>query len=299
MDGPISNPVLSIRQPASMTLLTASKSPPGGSVPASRGEFSRSVAEGSGPVPYRREDDPFLDEMLLELTAVTTVIEPAPAEPRVEPRLEPRPEQPRGSRAADIVADEAMEVEEAAPRGRRIPVLGISLFALLVAAGAAYSSLRTPIGDAASVAVPAGAAAVPAPASGGDLPALATTTVVEADKVQERLPEWPVPPPLSAVPGATSVAALPPAIVPGASSPSFETTGSTPSASSALAGAVSRTAVNMRSGPDRNSPVVAVVAAGTPVEVRSCNFWCDVVVAGRQGWIYQDYLDGPIERRIE
>lgn len=249
-------------------------------------------------MPYRREDDPFLDELLLELTAVTTMIEPAPAEPKVEPRLEPRP-QPRRNRAPEVAADEAIEVEEAAPRRRRVPVLGISLFALLVAVGAAYSSLRTPIGDAVSVAAPVAGAVAPAEAAGADLPVLAAATVIDADKVQERLPEWPAPPPLSTVPGGISVATLPPALAPGATSPSFETTGSIPVAPTSLAGAVARTAVNMRSGPDRNSPVVSVVAAGTPVEVRSCDFWCSVVVAGQQGWIYQDYLDGPIERRIQ
>jgi hypothetical protein len=97
----------------------------------------------------------------------------------------------------------------------------------------------------------------------------------------------------------------PPTVAPQAAPafPSPEVTGSIPPpqvpGASGTSGVVARTAVNMRSGPDRNSPVVTVVAAGTPVEVRSCDYWCEVVVSGQQGWIYQDYLDGPIDRRVQ
>jgi uncharacterized protein YraI len=100
----------------------------------------------------------------------------------------------------------------------------------------------------------------------------------------------------------SAAAVDPPATVPqvAPAAPSPEFTGSIPpQAPSGAAGVTARTAVNMRSGPDRNSPVVTVVAAGTPVEVRSCDYWCEVVVAGQPGWIYQDYLDGPIDRRVQ
>ena len=49
--------------------------------------------------------------------------------------------------------------------------------------------------------------------------------------------------------------------------------------------------VNMRSGPDNDAAIITVVAAGAEVSVMGCNFWCEVVVDGQQGWIYQDFLD--------
>ncbi|MCC6984209.1 MAG: SH3 domain-containing protein [Bauldia sp.] len=282
-----------------MILLTASnKSSGSAAVPADR-RNSAPAETGSNPGPtlYRQEDDPFLDGVLLDLTAESAPIEEAPPEPIPEA---PRPGPEVAPVAPDLIADEPLEPEASEPRRRfRVPVLGISLFALFVAAGAAYSSLRMPIGPGPEATPPA--AAEPAAGEGGIV--TADLAIPEIDKSQDRLreTEWPAPPPLAPIPGAVSTAALPPPPMPAASAPSPEFTGSIPppAAAGSATSAVARTAVNMRSGPDRNSPVVSIVAAGTPVEVRSCDFWCDVVVSGQSGWIYQDYLDGPIERRVQ
>ena len=285
-----------------MILLTAhNKSGEGALVPGDERNSSplATRAPSAAATHHRREDDPYLDGMLLDLTAEST-IDLGPPEPKI---VDPTGQFARMEVAPDLSAVEA-EADEAgagvraeAPRGRRrIPVLGLSIFALMVAGGAAYSSLRMPIGDATSAAPPAAAE----PSQPAAEIVTATLAVAEPDKEQARLPEaeWPAPPPLAPVPGAVSAAALPPAPLAGAPSPA-EAAGSLTGPSGGAIGAVARTAVNMRSGPDRSSPVVSVVAAGTPVEVRSCDFWCDVVVAGEAGWIYQDYLDGPIDRRVQ
>ncbi len=61
--------------------------------------------------------------------------------------------------------------------------------------------------------------------------------------------------------------------------------------------ATARDYVNLRTGPSNGSSVVTVIAAGSAVEVIRCNYWCQVEVGGQTGWVYQDFLDGPIDRR--
>jgi hypothetical protein len=273
-----------------------------------RAELEEAERAAPGLELYRQEDDPFLNGVLLDLSAEDV------SERIVEPEAEPR----RQSVEPPSMASEPMTDAEppSERRERRIPVLGISLFALFVAAGAAYSSLRMPVGDGA-------VAAASAPAAETDAapvqPATAGADLAASDKVQDRIPEgtWAPPPPLSPVPsrvattatqfaaGTQFPAAAPaaptvPAAAPAmpASAPSPEMTAAIPAAPSvSSAAAVARTAVNLRSGPDRSSTVVMVVAAGTPVEVLSCDYWCNVEVSGQRGWIYQDYLDGPIRRQ--
>ena len=53
-----------------------------------------------------------------------------------------------------------------------------------------------------------------------------------------------------------------------------------------------RSAVSMRSAPDRGSEVVGVVPADGSVQVVSCDGWCEVVYEGRRGFIYRTFLDG-------
>ncbi|MCP4382045.1 MAG: SH3 domain-containing protein [Hyphomicrobiales bacterium] len=49
-------------------------------------------------------------------------------------------------------------------------------------------------------------------------------------------------------------------------------------------------AVNMRSAPDNDASVVAVVPAGTSVQIQSCTFWCTVVANGQRGYIYRKFV---------
>jgi Bacterial SH3 domain len=53
-----------------------------------------------------------------------------------------------------------------------------------------------------------------------------------------------------------------------------------------------RSAVSMRAGPDRRAEVVGTVPADGPVQVVSCDGWCEVVYNGRRGFIYMTFLDG-------
>lgn len=55
--------------------------------------------------------------------------------------------------------------------------------------------------------------------------------------------------------------------------------------------AVANSYVNMRAGPDNEAAIITVVAEGADVAVVECNFWCEVIVDGQEGWIYQDFLD--------
>lgn len=52
------------------------------------------------------------------------------------------------------------------------------------------------------------------------------------------------------------------------------------------------TDVNMRAGPDNSAPVLAVVRAGSRVQVIDCEYWCEVMFAGKRGWIYKGFIAG-------
>ena len=49
-------------------------------------------------------------------------------------------------------------------------------------------------------------------------------------------------------------------------------------------------AVNMRSGPNKGTEVIGVVPVGAPVQVVSCDGWCEIVYNKRRGFIYQTFL---------
>jgi hypothetical protein len=130
--------------------------------------------------------------------------------------------------------------------------------------------------------------------------------IAEKDRVADNLA--PVPAPAAAAPAPTVVAALPTPTPPAAPArpaattrPAAPVTVAAAQPSPAPVGprvqATARDFVNLRSGPSNGSSVLTVVAAGSAVNVIRCNYWCQVEVEGRTGWIYQDFLDGPIDRR--
>lgn len=51
-----------------------------------------------------------------------------------------------------------------------------------------------------------------------------------------------------------------------------------------------KSAVNMRSSPEKGSSVLGVVPAGTSVSVKSCNQWCNITWNGKSGWVYKSFL---------
>ncbi len=48
--------------------------------------------------------------------------------------------------------------------------------------------------------------------------------------------------------------------------------------------------VNMRAGPSNGQAVIATIPRGSPVEVISCRQWCEVIFAGRRGWVYKRFI---------
>ncbi len=48
--------------------------------------------------------------------------------------------------------------------------------------------------------------------------------------------------------------------------------------------------VNMHTGPDNATPVVAVVPAGTALQVFACDPWCEVEYDGTRGYIWRDFV---------
>lgn len=48
--------------------------------------------------------------------------------------------------------------------------------------------------------------------------------------------------------------------------------------------------VNLRSGPNDESKIVAVVPAKASVSVLDCKAWCEVVFDGKKGWIYKRFI---------
>ena len=52
--------------------------------------------------------------------------------------------------------------------------------------------------------------------------------------------------------------------------------------------------VNMRAGPGNGQPVLATIPAGSPIEVVKCAYWCEVIFAGRRGWVYKSFIRAPL-----
>ncbi|HJV68444.1 SH3 domain-containing protein [Ideonella sp.] len=56
--------------------------------------------------------------------------------------------------------------------------------------------------------------------------------------------------------------------------------------------------VNLRAGPARGYPIVAVLPSGLEVSVLGCvrdYTWCDVVAGPDRGWVYAAFLDYPYQ----
>ena len=50
------------------------------------------------------------------------------------------------------------------------------------------------------------------------------------------------------------------------------------------------TDVNMRAKPDNGAAVILVIPGKSDIEVIGCDYWCDVVYAGKRGWIYKGFV---------
>jgi SH3-like domain-containing protein len=48
--------------------------------------------------------------------------------------------------------------------------------------------------------------------------------------------------------------------------------------------------VNVRAGPSNRQAVLATIPRGSPVDVINCRQWCEVVFAGRRGWVYKGFI---------
>ena len=70
-----------------------------------------------------------------------------------------------------------------------------------------------------------------------------------------------------------------------------------PVTSYAQSGYVSKS-VNLRAGPAKEYPVVAILQAGTPISVEGCLSdyrWCDVIAGPNRGWIYAGNIVYPYQ----
>lgn len=57
---------------------------------------------------------------------------------------------------------------------------------------------------------------------------------------------------------------------------------------------IGASAVNLRSGPSNDAPILGVLRPGTPVSTSdSDKGWVMVAAGGQTGWIYSSFLDGP------
>lgn len=66
----------------------------------------------------------------------------------------------------------------------------------------------------------------------------------------------------------------------------------------AIRTAQATSAVKMRAGPSNSQAVVAIIPAGSSVEVVNCRQWCEVVFAGQRGWVYKTFIGpSPTPRR--
>jgi hypothetical protein len=78
--------------------------------------------------------------------------------------------------------------------------------------------------------------------------------------------------------------------------PALPSTMETGSIANTDAAAPTRTArivsdVNLRAGPGNGQPVLATIARGRSVEVVECRGWCEVIYAGRRGWVYKSFVE--------
>jgi hypothetical protein len=55
-------------------------------------------------------------------------------------------------------------------------------------------------------------------------------------------------------------------------------------------------AVNMRAAPDNGAASLRILQQGTGVAVVDCSYWCEVLVDGQRGYIFNRFLDGALPR---
>jgi uncharacterized protein YraI len=48
--------------------------------------------------------------------------------------------------------------------------------------------------------------------------------------------------------------------------------------------------VNMRTGPGTSYGIITTIPAGAPIQLLGCPGWCQVIYAGRQGWVSSNYV---------
>lgn len=118
-------------------------------------------------------------------------------------------------------------------------------------------------------------------------PAPAATTVETSDaETSSSMAQAPAEPEMQIAPPETNVAAF-------GGSGAAATAEVEPSAAAAATQTAPVTShVNMRSGPNNDADVVAIVPEGKNVEVVDCERWCEVVFDGKQGFIHRRFVEG-------
>ncbi len=194
-------------------------------------------------------------------------------------------------------------------RRRRHPVLGTVAAAVVLLGGVASAVLfldgsGTPASEQtaatnipwirAQTGIPSSLLARPAPAADVTADAAAPPPALEsralagavplAEEADERVPPTEAVPPLTTDIRAVTTQTVVPDAAPAA----------TPAgpAEAAPTGVTTATWVNLRAGAGADETVVTVVEPGAQVEVVACGNWCEVVVNGQRGFIYNEYLAG-------
>jgi len=252
------------------------------------------------PTPVDDTDDAFSSLRHVPEPTRTSLAMVLDAAPRRAPRHVHRMPS-REPRSAPVAA-------VARPRRKRRPVLGTVAVAVVLLGSVAAAVLfldgnGTPAAEnaAAGSGIPwiraqtgmpnsllARPAAAQEPGANAAAPVAGDGAFADADPLVEKADER-VPPTEAVPPFTTDVRAV-------ATQPVTEGTGQavapTERGAAATTGVTATTWVNMRAGAGANEAVVAVVEPGAQVEVIACENWCEVVVNGQRGFIYNEYLAG-------
>jgi hypothetical protein len=183
------------------------------------------------------------------------------------------PEKSAGSPAAAPVASAGSDADQTSGDGApKIPIVSVRPNPVTTAAGPASD----PAPAAGAAPAPEASAAVPPPV---EPPAAA--------------PPAAAPPAAEAPAAEPSVVKAPVVKAPAIATRAIETGSTTGQTETPAQLPVARIVsdVRMHAGPSNGHAVVATIPRGTAVEVVNCRAWCQVIFAGRRGWVYKSFLE--------
>ena len=135
-------------------------------------------------------------------------------------------------------------------------------------------------------------AVVPAAPEPVAAPAAKTVVAAKPAAPRRQQPGWELASPLFETPDRPEVLSYAPIEQPAAPrrSTAANATGSVPAGNSGAGSGKINTSVNMRSSPDNDASVVAVLGVGTTVKIEKCDYWCEVVANGKRGFVFRKFV---------